>query len=622
MALMWLVQNDNIVWRCKPCAIPKSCELRVAAPLLYGSCFMSRDENDFRIRPGRSRDSGKGSGRKAQRLAAQVKRAASRAGYSRNAKGGWSSAGGTGNQGRGRRALAAMRSQSGQRRVTVMARIVRHTGAHFRSAPMSLHISYLERDGVTRDGRDASMFDATGDNADREAFALGCEDDRHHFRFIVSPEDAGQMENLPTFTRELMADMARDLGSKLEWVAVDHWNTDNPHIHILVRGVADDGTDLVIDRGYVSKGVRHRAEERVTLELGPRSEQEIHKALEREVGAERWTGLDRQLAEAQQDGSGFIDLRAGPGGDTEMNRLLRGRAARLETLGLATLQSPGVWTVEADAENTLRALSVRNDIIKTVHRAMAQDRRFDPAALALHDDGGGASVVGRLVERGLHDELAGSAYAIIDGADGHIHHLRLGTLEMTGDAPPGAIVELRSWQDNKGDTRLSLSTRSDLALSEQVTAQGATWLDRQLVARDAVATANGFGVEIRNAMQKRAAFLEAEGLATSRGGRFTFARDLIETLKTREIEMAAGQLAARTGLVHRPSAKGEQVEGVYRQRLSLASGRFAMIDDGLGFQLVPWRPALDRHLGQSVSGTLSLTGSVEWNLGRSKGIGL
>src|SRR3546814_6563528 len=87
-------------------------------------------------------------------------------------------------------------------------------------------------------------------------------EDRHHFRFIVSPEDAGDMADLRAFTRELMDDVARDLGTDLDWVAVDHWNTDNPHIHVLLRGKADDGTDLVIDRDYIREGMRGRAEER------------------------------------------------------------------------------------------------------------------------------------------------------------------------------------------------------------------------------------------------------------------------------------------------------------------------------------------------------------------------
>ena len=112
-----------------------------------------------------------------------------------------------------------------------------------------------------------------------------------------------------------MKDAERDLGTGLDWVAVDHWNTDNPHVHVLVRGRADDGQDLVVSRDYISKGFRARAAERVTLEMGPRSEQEIRAGLENEVGAERWTSLDRSLRDISDEGGGVADLRPGGAGE-------------------------------------------------------------------------------------------------------------------------------------------------------------------------------------------------------------------------------------------------------------------------------------------------------------------
>ena len=584
---------------------------------------MSRDDNEFRVRPGRSRDSGAASGRRSQKLAAQVQRAANKAGHAGSRRAGLKRGSGSGKAARGRRTVAAMRRTPGQRRVTVMARIARHKGAHYRAAPLAKHIKYLERDGVSRDGRDASMFDAQTDRADRDAFAGRCEDDRHHFRFIVSPEDAGDMEDLRSFTRELMADAAKDLGTELDWVAVDHWNTDNPHIHVLVRGVASDGTDLVIDRGYISEGLRFRAEERVTLELGPRTALDIRTALEREVDAERWTSLDRQLERLGQDTAGLVDLRPGGDADPEMRRLLLGRAAKLEQLGLAAREGPAVWALEPGAENTLRDLSVRNDIIKTMHNAMGRDGgRFDVSALALHHDVPSEPIIGRLVERGLHDELTGSAYAIVDGVDGRTHHLRFHDMEMTGDAKAGSIVELRSWEDAKGHDRLSLATRSDIPLEAQIKAPGATWLDRQLVARDPVATGNGFGREMRDALDARASHLETQGLARRQGQRVILAQDLVGTLKNQELTAATQAIAARTGLEHKPSGAGDYVSGIYRERVTLSTGRFAMIDEGLGFQLVPWRPALDQHLGQHITGTMSPGGSVDWALGRGRGISL
>ena len=100
------------------------------------------------------------------------------------------------------------------------------------------------------------MFDAERDDADHRAFAERCDEDRHHFRFIVSPDDATELSDLKTFTRDLMAHAERDLGTKLDWVAVDHWNTEHPHIHVIVRGRTDDGRDLVISRDYVPEGMR------------------------------------------------------------------------------------------------------------------------------------------------------------------------------------------------------------------------------------------------------------------------------------------------------------------------------------------------------------------------------
>src|SRR3546814_6548094 len=111
-----------------------------------------------------------------------------------------------------------MRPQPGSRRVVIKARVVRHKGARFRAAPLARHVAYLKRDGVTRDHRDADLFDARSDHADGDAFAARCEEDRHHFRFIVSPVDAGDMADLRACTRELMDDGARGPGTDPAWV--------------------------------------------------------------------------------------------------------------------------------------------------------------------------------------------------------------------------------------------------------------------------------------------------------------------------------------------------------------------------------------------------------------------
>ncbi|HEY4987645.1 MAG TPA: DUF3363 domain-containing protein [Bradyrhizobium sp.] len=584
---------------------------------------MNRRENDLRVRPGRIRDKGRGAA-KPKSFVGQVMRAARKAGHTGRGFGGEKGSGGS-RFGRGRSATLALSLRSPSRRVVIKARVVRHRGTRFRSAPLVKHVTYLKREGVTRDGQEARMFDARSDAVDERAFARRCEEDRHHFRFTISPEDAAEMADLRDFTRELMVDAERDLGTRLDWIAVDHWNTDNPHVHVLVRGQADDGKDLVISRDYISRGFRSRAEERGTLELGPRSEQEIRSALEKEVEAERWTNLDRALQNAADEGAGSADLRpCGPDSDPELRRLMVGRVAKLERLGLAEQVAPGCWTLKSDIQDRLRDLGMRGDIIKTMHRAMSGGgREPDVSRFALHSEDPGDPVLGRLVARGLHDELKGSAYAIVEGVDGRTHHVSFSDLEMTGDAPPGAIVEARRYEDANGRKRLSLATRSDLTLQQQITAPGATWLDRQLLAREPAATGGGgFGAEIRDAMDRRVEHLAGEGLARRQGQRVLFARDVLDTLRRRELEAAAGKISAETGLISRPSAEGEHIAGIYRQRITLSSGRFAMIDDGLGFQLVPWRPALEQHLGRQVSGVMLPSGGVDWSFGRKRGLGL
>ncbi len=348
-------------------------------------------------------------------------------------------------------------------------------------------------------------------------------------------------------------------------------------------------------------------------QLGPRSEQEIRAGLEDEIGAERWTSLDRSLPDISDEGGGVADLRpGGVGEDPELRRLLIGRAAKLERLGLAEQIGPAQWTLKPGLELALRDLGICGDNIKTMHRAMSgAEREPDVARFALHGDLPAERVLGRLVERGLHDELKGTAYTIVDGVDGRTHYLVFSDLEMTGDAKPGAIVETRAYDDAGGRKRLSLATRSDLTVDAQVSARGATWLDRQLLAKESALSSGGFGAEVRDAMDRRINHLIEHDLARRQGQRVLFARDLLNTLRRRELDATAASLSAETGLAHRPSGEGDHVSGVYRQRVTLATGRFAMIDDGMGFQLVPWRPALEQQLGKQIGGVMAPGGNVD-----------
>jgi hypothetical protein len=134
---------------------------------------------------------------------------------------------------------------------------------------------------------------------------------------------------------------------------------------------------------------------------------------------------------------------------------------------------------------------------------------------------------------------------------------------------------------------------------------GATWLDQQLIGGGKGLGDLGFGSEVRSALQQRADFLIEQGLAERRGQRVILARNLLATLRDQELAKAAQDIAAETGLEHRPTADGQRVAGIYRRSVTLASGRFAMLDDGLGFSLVPWKPVIKQRLGQTMAATVS-----------------
>jgi len=290
------------------------------------------DDNSFRIKPGRPRSRGGPASLYSKPFITQVKIAVRKAGGNPNRIGGESGNGSGRFNARGRGAKLApsfqkdgggwTRDGSGtrfrSRRVVVKARVVKFgpqrgqsRGSKFRSTSakaVDAHLRYLERDGVTKDGEKGRVYSAVEDEADGKAFVERGRDDRHQFRFIVAPEDAADMADMRSFTRDLMKQMEQDLDTRLDWIAVDHHNTGHPHTHVIVRGVLEDGRILTIAGDYIALGVRHRAEALVTLELGQQNELEIAEKLRHEVVAERLTRLDRMLI-AESREQGIIDLR-------------------------------------------------------------------------------------------------------------------------------------------------------------------------------------------------------------------------------------------------------------------------------------------------------------------------
>ncbi len=580
------------------------------------------------------------------------------------------------------------------RRVIVKSRIVKLQG-HLDAA--RAHLRYIQRDGVTREGTPGEVYDAEHDRADGKAFIEQCEGDCHQFRFIVSADDAAEYDDLKGYTRRLMRQMESDLGTKLDWVAVDHYNTGHPHTHVILRGKDDRGQNLVIAKEYLTQGLRERAAEIVTLDLGPRSDIEIETRLRAEIVQERFTSLDRRLLREVGDDR-MIRFETGDR-DTFSHALRAGRLQKLKRLGLADEITPGAWRLAENLEPTLRQMGERGDILKTMHHAMQRmDAKRGLSDYVIYDpsEPKAPELIGRVLTRGLSDELSDRHYLIVDGVDGRSHYVDIGRDDKAEPIREGSIVAIRPKraevravdrtvaeiaEANGGRYGVDIHLRYDpsatqafaethvrrleamrrqgglverepdgtwviapdhmeraaafersqvrtnpviieapstLPLERQIVADGATWLDRELIAasptplRDA-----GFGKETRAALVRRQQWLIEQDLAERDQGQIVYRANLMATLRRRELNRVAGQLSDELGLAYSETRPGQRIEGVYRRRLDLASGRYALIEKSREFTLVPWRPVLERSMGKTVMG-IPRGESISWTIGRQR----
>jgi DNA-binding transcriptional ArsR family regulator len=222
-----------------------------------------------------------------------------------------------------------------------------------------------------------------------------------------------------------MTQAEKDLGTKLDWVAVDHFNTGHPHSHILVRGKDDQGKDLIIAREYITKGLRQRAVDLVNLDLGPRTDHEIMRANLREIEQERFTGIDRRLLRAV-DAEGLVSPRHRDGLEQSLRA---GRLATLRRMGLADEEQRGRWRLAENLEPVLRAMGRRGDIIATLDREVrSRALAVSPIDYAVYDpaDKEAQPVVGQVLTRGLSDEESDREYLIVDAIDGRIQYVEIG----------------------------------------------------------------------------------------------------------------------------------------------------------------------------------------------------
>lgn len=249
------------------------------------------------------------------------------------------------------------------------------------------------------------------------------------WKLIISPEFGDRLD-LQRLTRDVMSRMQADLGTSLEWVAVAHFNTEHPHVHVALRGRDTKGEEFKLDREYVKNGLRSVAQHFATVQLGYRTEQDATLALRRQVPLQRFTPLDRLILARTgplDSGLGYFPVAANPT-RPDLGRFaaireqsLASRLMTLETMGLARADGAHRWQVRRDLETALRAMKRATDHQKTLaaHGALLSDPRLQLSAPNWRDV---TSLEGRVLSHG--EEENGSRYLMIEGTDGRVYYLR------------------------------------------------------------------------------------------------------------------------------------------------------------------------------------------------------
>jgi type IV secretory pathway VirD2 relaxase len=506
----------------------------------------------------------------------------------------------------------------GTRLVIVKVRYTRIIGGDLGAA--RAHLKYIVRDGVTREGAPGRLYDAAGDDVDGQAFLDRSDKDPHQFRFVVSADEGARLTDLKPFIRDLLAQMERDLDTKLDWVAVDHFNTGHPHTHIVIRGRDQDGGDLVMARDYISHGVRARAQSLITLELGPETEVERVQKLFNEVGQERLTRLDRSLIARAKDGILVVSAAE------ELNRVQQtlrvGRLRTLERLGLAKERQQGVWALDAGAEGKLRQLGDRADKFKMMQRALKEagiDRRA--ASMALFERGPRkASLVGKVVGVGLVDEITDRTWVVVDAVDGRVHYAELGRLGAAEVPNRGMLVALTGdGLEGKPSKYPKLQVLSPVELGGHAAYDGPTWLDQAILAKwRPDASTRGFAAEVDSALVARGRWLVARQLAEAGPGSDIVTKpDMMRRLRQSETQRLAEDLTHRLNASYLPAEPGRQIAGVYERSITTPTGKLAVIRQQDTFTLAPWRPGLEPFKGRAVTGMIGPT-RVTWTLDRGR----
>lgn len=365
--------------------------------------------------------------------------------------------------GKGRNNFVKSPAQNSQR-VVIKSRIVKQSQAGKTVGNINEHIKYVMRDGVEKSTESGLEISVTGAENVND-FIKNCESDRHHFRLILAPENSHNLD-LKVYSQTLITALEKDLKTRLEFITVNHYNTDNPHTHLIIRGVDDKGKDLVISKEYMKEGMRFRAAEIATKMLGHRTELDIKNGMTREVSRAAFTLIDRDLLQiSSKNEKKVIAVNSlGPVGSFKRNVQTQ-RLTELNKLSLAKEVSPGVWKVHEDLETKLRDLGTRGDIIKTMNKRLSNQHQqekviFDPSNPQQ------IKITGTVVDKSLSDEFNHKKYMVISATDNRLYYVPLSQYSERAGAESrlGSVVSITT---NKADNQVLKSDENILSIADK-----------------------------------------------------------------------------------------------------------------------------------------------------------
>jgi type IV secretory pathway VirD2 relaxase len=486
-------------------------------------------------------------------------------------------------------------AQDRRQRVVVTVFYQGHGGSG--AGKLIAHSKYLERDGAGPEGEPGQFYDHEQDRVEAgPRLAEWADKDKRHMRVMLAPESGARIEDLKDFTRATMAQMERDLGMPLEWVAVDHHNTDNPHVHVILRGRRRDGPDLIIPREYATSGLRYAAREVATQMLGVRGRDDERLALERETRAERSTRLDQLLAAELKPGKVHRIQSIGRTLEPTLRAALRNRVRELVRMGLGREEKRDRFRLDQDwtvrLEEIGKGIDLRRRLGRELEPGQGRLKLYDPAM---------GRLAGPVLEAGRRGEK-GKGYVIV--VDDMKRPVLANVRERdAAGLHPGALVAVESRGHDGRGTRVKVDRLSETPLLTQIEAPAETELDREIVrqlAGEPPRLPNT--TEVRHAITERIGWHQREGNGgRDLTGRFEFNQGALDRLRADEFSRAEGALTRSTG--KRTINIGDGLEREWRVRgfVQLHQGRFAMLERNDGVALLRVTQSLSLKQGKAYS---------------------